>query len=410
MTFRYKKVLVLLALFVSFLALFLIFTRLTFHLYADDKTSPQISIAFPRENSITSGIIDVSFEVSDKESKIEVVSIRIDDKLCEVNAGSFKKKKLLEYKLSLDTTKLKEGKHILTISASSSKGKKTSSEDRVFYVDNYPLEAKLIVGKIKAYPGGTIPLQLMLSESADVISAQILDYPINLFKTDDGYKGFVPIRLSVEPGKTEFKSVLKDNLDKEIVLTAQIEITSKKYESEYIVLPETKSKPIPQEVVDREYQILLEKLQSPSDKLYESGAFIVPVNGKITSPFGAYRKFSNNTTDRHMGVDLSCPEGTPIEASGSGVVRLTGNSVVRGNFVMIDHGWGLFSIYNHMFEIDVKEGDFVEKGTVIGKVGSTGLATGPHLHWEVRIGRWVVDPLEWTDEKIFSELGLSNTE
>jgi len=410
MTFRYKRVLVLLALFVSFLALFLIFTRLTFHIYADDKTSPQISIAFPRENSITSGIIDVSFEVNDKESKIEVVSIRIDDKICEVNAGSFKKKKLLEYKLSLDTTKLKEGKHILTISASSSKGKKTSSEDRVFYVDNYPLEAKLIVGKIKAYPGGTIPLQLMLSESADVISAQILDYPINLFKTDDGYKGFVPIRLSVEPGKTEFKSVLKDNLDKEIVLTAQIEITSKKYESEYIVLPETKSKPIPQEVVDREYQILLEKLQSPSDKLYESGAFIVPVNGKITSPFGAYRKFSNNTTDRHMGVDLSCPEGTPIEASGSGVVRLTGNSVVRGNFVMIDHGWGLFSIYNHMSEIDVKEGDFVEKGTVIGKVGSTGLATGPHLHWEVRIGRWVVDPLEWTDEKIFSELGLSNTE
>jgi len=410
MTFEYRRILILVSIFLTILTIFLIFNKLTINIYADNDTSPMITIISPEKDSVKSGEVEVRFEVIDKESKIEIVSIRIDDKLCEVNAGNFKKKKHLEYKLSLDTTKLKEGKHILTISASSSKGKKTSSESQIFYVDNLPLEAKLVVGKIKVYPGSTIPLQLLLSEQADVISAEIFDYSINLFQTEDGYKAFIPIRLSIEPGTTDFKVVLRDNLDKEVVLTTQIVIAPKEYISEYIVLPEIKAKPIPKDVVEREYQLMLKKLEAPSSNLYETGAFIVPVSGKITSPFGAYRKFSNNTTDRHTGIDFSCPEGTSIEACGSGIVCMTGTFAVRGNFVMIDHGWGLFSIYNHMSEILVKEGDYVQKGTIIGKVGSTGLATGPHLHWEVRIGRWVVDPLQLTDKKIFDELGLSKTE
>ncbi|MGQ9707059.1 MAG: M23 family metallopeptidase [bacterium] len=410
MMFGYKRILVLTSIFISILTIFLILNRLTVNLYADDDSSPLISIISPQCESIVSGVIDISFKVSDNESKIEVISIRIDDRLCEVNDGDFKKKKHIEYKLKLDTTKLKEGKHIITISVSSAKGKKTSSVDRIFFIDNHPLESKLIVGKIEIYPGSTIPLQLLLSETADIVSAEILDYPINLFQTDDGYKAFIPIRLSTEQRRTEFKVVMKDNLDKEIVMTADIVISPREYISEYILLPEIKAKPIPKEVVEREYEMMLEKLLVPSSELYEHSGFIIPVKGKITSPFGAYRRFSNNTTDRHIGIDFSCPEGTSVEACGSGVISMIGTFTIRGNFVMIDHGWGVYSVYNHLSEILVKEGDFVQKGTIIGKVGSTGLATGPHLHWEVRVGRWAVDPLQWTNEKIFNELGLSYIE
>lgn len=110
--------------------------------------------------------------------------------------------------------------------------------------------------------------------------------------------------------------------------------------------------------------------------------FIVPVEGAISGYFGNQRIFNGTPKSPHSGTDIAAPEGTPVKASGDGKVILSGkNYFYTGNMVIIDHGQGLQTIYAHLKEAKVKEGDFVSKGDIIGTVGKTGRATGPHLHW-----------------------------
>lgn len=110
--------------------------------------------------------------------------------------------------------------------------------------------------------------------------------------------------------------------------------------------------------------------------------FIVPVEGKISGNFGNQRIFNGTPKSPHSGTDIAAPEGTPVKASGNGKVVLSGKDYFyTGNMVIIDHGQGLQTIYAHLKEAKVKEGDEVKQGDIIGLVGKTGRATGAHLHW-----------------------------
>ncbi len=120
--------------------------------------------------------------------------------------------------------------------------------------------------------------------------------------------------------------------------------------------------------------------------------FILPVEGRITSEFGALRIINNNPPRRHSGIDIGAPEGTPVLAANSGNVQLAEYLLSGGNTVIIDHGIGLTSTYMHLESIAVEQGAIVDGGTMIGTLGMTGYATGPHLHWEVNIGQEAVNP------------------
>ena len=115
---------------------------------------------------------------------------------------------------------------------------------------------------------------------------------------------------------------------------------------------------------------------------YWRDGFILPVEGRISGEFGNQRVFNGIPKSPHSGTDIAAPEGTPIKAAGNGKVILNGKDYFyTGNMVIIDHGQGLQTIYAHMKESKVKVGDEVKKGQIIGLVGHTGRATGPHLHW-----------------------------
>jgi hypothetical protein len=122
------------------------------------------------------------------------------------------------------------------------------------------------------------------------------------------------------------------------------------------------------------------------------GGFEVPSPGVLRDNFGEKRLFNGEVTSRHRGVDIRCPEGTEVRAANAGRVVLAGNFYFGGNTVIIDHGAGLFSNYCHLSAILVRNGSLVEKGAVIGRVGSTGRATGSHLHWGFRLHNEPVDP------------------
>ena len=131
-----------------------------------------------------------------------------------------------------------------------------------------------------------------------------------------------------------------------------------------------------------------------TNKTYFSSGFVWPVNGPISGFFGSQRILNGKPKNTHKGVDIAAPEGTPILASADGIVVLVDlNMFYTGKTVMLDHGFGLTSVYAHMSAASVEEGEFVKKGDVIGKVGKTGRATGPHLHWGVTLHYTHLDPL-----------------
>jgi murein DD-endopeptidase MepM/ murein hydrolase activator NlpD len=118
----------------------------------------------------------------------------------------------------------------------------------------------------------------------------------------------------------------------------------------------------------------------------------------VSGYFGEQRSFDGGPVQgHHGGTDLAAKEGTPIYAANDGVVVLAERVLQRGNLVVIDHGGNVFSAYGHMTAFVVVNGDSVARGQLIGYVGSTGLSTGPHLHWEIAIGGFVVDGLRWLD-------------
>lgn len=124
-----------------------------------------------------------------------------------------------------------------------------------------------------------------------------------------------------------------------------------------------------------------------------SGGFFWPVTGRISGVFGSQRILNGEAKTPHSGVDVAAPAGTPIRAPAAGVVRLAeGDMYFEGGLVFVDHGQWLESAFLHMSRLDVRPGDRVEAGEVIGAVGATGRATGPHMHWSLKWMGTLVDP------------------
>ncbi len=121
--------------------------------------------------------------------------------------------------------------------------------------------------------------------------------------------------------------------------------------------------------------------------------FVAPLDGIMSSPFGRKRFFNDQPRNPHSGIDLAADTGTPIASPAGGVVALTGEFYFNGKSVFVDHGGGMISMMCHMSEILVAQGDSVARGDVLGLVGATGRATGPHLHWTVKLNGNAVDPV-----------------
>jgi murein DD-endopeptidase MepM/ murein hydrolase activator NlpD len=122
------------------------------------------------------------------------------------------------------------------------------------------------------------------------------------------------------------------------------------------------------------------------------GALDWPVHGTITSPFGYRQNPFGGGVEFHQGLDIAAPMGTTIEAAAGGTVIQAGWFGGYGNFIVIDHGGGMSTGYGHCSQIFVSVGQKVQKGQAIGAVGSTGVSTGPHVHFEVRLNGKPVDP------------------
>jgi len=122
-------------------------------------------------------------------------------------------------------------------------------------------------------------------------------------------------------------------------------------------------------------------------------AFTIPIEGDTSGTnFGERRVFNGQPRSPHSGADLKASTGTPVHATNRGRVVMAKNLFFTGNTVIVDHGFGIYSLYAHLSQIDVKDGEMVKNGQIVGLAGATGRVTAPHLHWGMRVQGARVDP------------------
>lgn len=211
-----------------------------------------------------------------------------------------------------------------------------------------------------------------------------------MFRQDDGsYRALVPVENMLKPGG--YAVLAKSGGWKEKI---PVQVTSNNLPVQKIWL-DKKTNSL--KATEEEKTQVKRGLRTLSSRKLWSDLFSYPSNGRKSSPFGVKRSYNGvPVSSYHKGLDIAVPQGTPVKSPATGKVVLTGYESnrfhVHGNTVIIDHGQGLTSIYMHLHSISVEEGDMVSKGDVIGTVGSTGISTGPHLHWGVYLYGTSVDP------------------
>ncbi len=186
-----------------------------------------------------------------------------------------------------------------------------------------------------------------------------------------------------------------------VTARVEIEIKSGVYQTQHIVLPPSKGGLLAPDKLKAERERLYALWRRVSGPPRWTKPFRFPIGEGFerTSPYGTRRSYNGGpVSSYHAGSDWGAPEGTPIIAPAPGVIVLAEPLFVRGGAVIIDHGAGVYSNFWHMSQIDVKPGDVVETGDQLGLVGTTGLSTGAHLHWEIRVNAIAVNPLQWTEQ------------
>ncbi len=186
-----------------------------------------------------------------------------------------------------------------------------------------------------------------------------------------------------------------------VIVSANLQIKPGHFNSEYILLSSDRQQLLDPALLAAEANKLNATWTVFNPQRYWSGPFRVPVDQfiRISSPFGTRRSYGGGPmTSYHEGTDFAVPAGTPVYAPADGVVMIAEPLAVRGNAVVIDHGWGVYSGLYHLSEIKVTPGQHVKQGDLIGLSGNTGLSTGAHLHWDFRLRGLNLDALQLTQQ------------
>ena len=271
----------------------------------------------------------------------------------------------------------------------------------VFPVDLQPgtqVETRGASGQLRAKQGQILLLPVSVDGSTAELTGRFIGRRISFFR-DHGsgpsgtYFGLVGVDMQDSPGLHELVVELHAT-DGVRRLSYNVLVTQELFPVQHLTLPkhmvELDHKSLVR--VKAEQQEVREVLSLASDERLWAGPFMAPVEGAISGAFGRKRVINGQRRSPHSGEDIGAPMGTEVVATNDGVVRSIVDHFFSGKGVFVDHGLGLLSMYFHLSEVLVGEGEAVRQGQVIGKVGASGRATGPHLHWGIRLNGARVDP------------------
>lgn len=244
----------------------------------------------------------------------------------------------------------------------------------------------IVTQPISILPQELFPGDVIYLESTVHSTVHLWDKKYDLQPVDKKFVRFIPIPMETKPGTYPIQSGSKQNI-------ASIQIKAKQFAVDRItVSKQMESMQQNKERINSDQQKINKARSTSSPKPYFTGTFVVPVQGEETTPYGYRREVNKKAANPHLAIDIANKEGTPILASHDGKVVLADTMYLNGNMIILDHGLKVFSTYSHLSEINVKHGEIVKRGQVIGKVGTTGFSTGPHLHYAMLIGNTFVNP------------------
>ncbi|UCH34651.1 MAG: M23 family metallopeptidase [Armatimonadota bacterium] len=220
----------------------------------------------------------------------------------------------------------------------------------------------------------------------------------SLFPTENGYRAILPVSPDAPTGQQMITVVLQAPGGEARETGLPVTIVKRSFGVQKLTMKRQTSQLYTDPATAQEGKTIRAALSQLSAEQLWHGPFAWPVKGRVSTGFGLARSINGEIQYRHKGLDIAAATGTPVLAPSDGVVRLVRQDYkLHGKTVVVDHGQGLASLYLHLSEILVREGQEISSGQRLGKVGATGVATGPHLHWAVYVAGEPVDPHFWID-------------
>ena len=255
-------------------------------------------------------------------------------------------------------------------------------------------EPVITLSKTEVERGSYTVLRAENIDLSGVSFTDFLGYERSFFEKDGAFYCFIPVKVASEAGEYVLSFSAGD-----FEYSGNIVILDRSFYTQYLTIAEkTLEETLEDENVRAAFDYFYQNHRWYfSEEPLWNGGFVLPLGEayyKETTPFGTFRTFSNGDTEYHNATDMAAPGGTPVYATNSGKILFAGWLGLTGNTILIDHGCGVISWHYHLSAIDIAEGDFVEKGVLIGKVGTTGLSTGNHLHFGLSVGGIFVDPMQ----------------
>ena len=248
--------------------------------------------------------------------------------------------------------------------------------------------------------GTLLLIELKSAKALTEVNGEWGGRSVPLWKENDNEterKGLVAVDLEKAPGEYALKMTGQTASGEKFTCNETVGVTAGHFATEKLQVGKQFVEPSAEQITraDEERQKLREIYDRVTpEKLWE-GKFRIPLDDVTTgSNFGRRRILNGNPGSPHGGADLRGTTGTPVHAAQRGRVVLAEELFFAGNTVVVDHGLGIYTFYGHFSKIDVKVGDMVETGTVLGKVGATGRVTGPHLHWGLSVEKARVNPMQ----------------
>ena len=249
---------------------------------------------------------------------------------------------------------------------------------------------------LEGHQGELLPVTVTLFSADQVPSGILAGHHVPFFPLPGvgRFGALIGLDMNAQPGRR----LLTVTVDGETVVELPVIVKNGHFTVQTLTLPDS--------MVDLDEQTLQRVRQERTEVLatmapvsaerWWDGPFLMPTDGPTSGSFGRRRIINGEARSPHSGEDISAPEGSKVIASNSGIVRLVADHFFSGKSIFLDHGGGLYTMYFHLSSTVVENGQHVDKGELIGRVGSSGRATGPHLHWGARLNGSRVDPLGLT--------------
>ncbi len=246
---------------------------------------------------------------------------------------------------------------------------------------------------------GTATIIAVHTTEPVVLEGRLFGQEVRFAEEGGVYYGLAGVHVFTEPGLYELELTAVDTQGQATVVDTGVVVEAGSFGYERIDVPAGRTSLLNPAIIAAERERLSALRHTFTAERQWTTPFQRPCVGAISSYYGAHRAYSDGPyTSYHSGVDFRAPGGTPVYAPAAGTVVLADALTVRGNVVLIDHGWGVLTGYWHLSTIEAQMGQRVARGEMVGKVGNTGLSTGAHLHWEVWVGGISVDGLQWLEE------------